>query len=217
MSIEIPEYLDALFDQLNRENLASETIKLRFAKQKDGAAKIRYCLALFDERNLLPSVPETPQPKNASISSDARNNGNDYFKEENYVLALECYNRSICHASENSEDLSIGYANRSAVYLKTGFYKFCLQNIECALKTNYPERLRQKLEQRRRECLKLMKTQEDCLEKHDKEKVTVALSYAANERIPIMIDGLEVAKSTQFGRYIRTKRDLYPGEACYAS
>lgn len=212
MTHKISDYSNALLEQLTREKRTME-VSFKFMSRVDGAAKIRYSLQLFYEMNLLPPASEIFLPKSDSASLAARNEGNKFFKEGNYVAALESYNRSICLATENSEHLSIGYANRSAVYLKSGFYKFCLENVELAMENGYPEKLRAKLELRRKECLELMKSHEDSLEKCNKEKAQIGLSYPASEKIPFMIDGLEYAKSDQFGRYIRTKRELYPGSA----
>lgn len=206
------EYSDQLTKQLIHEKKVIDISK-QFISQKDGAAKIRFSLKLLKEKNLLPPASDVFQAKNDSASLDARNRGNHFFiKDKDYVSALENYNRSICLATGNSENLAIGYANRSAIYLNSGFYKFCLENIELALKNNYPEKLRPKLEQRRNECLELMNNHVDGLEKFNKENVEVKLSYTANERMPIMIDGLEYVTSEQFGRHIRAKQDLYPGD-----
>lgn len=211
MTKEASDYSKAFFEQLNRDNRSME-VSFKFMSLTDNAMKIRYSLELFYEMNLLPPASDVFEPKSDAGSLAARNQGNNFFKGNDYVSALKCYNRSICLASKNFEHLGVGYANRSAVYLKSGFYRFCLENIELALKNNYPEKLKPKLQQRRKECLEMMNNREDSLEKFNKDKVPVKLSYVASEKIPIMIEGLEYAKSEQFGRYIRTTRDLYPGK-----
>lgn len=213
-------YVRGVWALLERETRNSH-VKLTFSSANDGATKIRFLHQLLKEKNSLPPASYISQPKNDSASLAARNEGNVFFKIENYVSALEyCFgNRSIALAPVDSENLAIGYANRSAVYLNAGFYKFCLENIELALKNNYPEKLKPKLEQRRKECLELMNKGEDnlerCKKKMLKEKFPVKLSYPADKRIPIMIDGLEYVKSDQFGRGIRTKRDLFPGKLAF--
>lgn len=206
------DYSDTLTKQLILEKKVIDVSK-NFISQEDGADKIRFSLALLKEKNLLPPGSDVFRPKSDPASLDARNRGNQSFiKDKDYVSALEHYNRSICLATGDSEGLAIGYANRSAIYLNSGFYQFCLDNIELALKNNYPEKLRPKLEQRKKECLELMNNQEDSLKKFGKEKVGVKLSYPPNERMPSMIDGLEYVTSEQFGRHIRAKQTLYPGD-----
>lgn len=212
MTKEAYDYSDELTSLLTREKKVIDISK-KFISQKDGAAKIRFSLELLKEKNLLPPVSDIYQPKNDTASLAARNRGNNLFmKDKDFVSALEYYNRSICLATGDSENLAIGYANRSAIYLNSGFYKFCLENIELALENNYPEKLRPKLEQRKKECLELMNNHEDGLEKFNKERVEVKLSYKANERTPIMIDGLDYVTSEQFGRHIKARQDLFPGK-----
>lgn len=207
MDNRIHDYINVIFDDVNHEEAAQ-----RLGSHKDGAAKTKFIYGILKEKNILPKSLIASKPKCDIGSLEARNEGNKFFKTKDYVSALECYNRSICLATGGSENLAIGYANRSAVYLNSGFYTFCLDNIKLALENNYPEKLRLKLEQRRKECLKLINSREDARERC--KKAPNKLSYLPDERIPIMIDGLEYAKSNQFGRYIRTKRDLYPGISC---
>lgn len=195
-------------DEMRTNILKTMGIDKEFKDKKDGAAKIRFTM---EKLGGLP-VSKVFQPKDDSASIIARKSGNNFFiADKDYVSALKCYNRSICLATDGSEHLAIGYANRSAIYLNSGFYKLCLENIGLALKGYYPEKLRPKLEQRKKECLDLMNNHVDGLEKFNKEKIEVKLSYPANERMPLMIEGLEYATSEKFGRHIRTKRDLYPG------
>lgn len=211
MTKEAYDYSDQLTNLLTREKLVIDISK-KFITQEDGAGKTRFCLELLKEKNLLPPASDIFQSKNNDASLAARNRGNNFFiKDKDYVSALNFYNRSICLSTGDSENLAIGYANRSAIYLNSGFYKFCLENIELALQNNYPETLKPKLEQRKKECLELMNNHEDSWEKFNKEKVEVKLSYNANEQLPIVIEGLEYVTSEQFGRHIRAKQDLYPG------
>ncbi|XP_063702230.1 SET and MYND domain-containing protein 4-like [Culicoides brevitarsis] len=207
------DYSDTLIKTLTNEKKVIDVSK-KFIQQEDGAAKIRFSLELLKEKNLLPSAGDIFHPKNDAASLEARNRGNQFFiKDKDYVAALECYNKSICLATSESENLAIGYANRSAIYLNAGFYKLCLENIELAMKNNYPEKLKPKLEQRRKECLELLNNNEDSLEKFAKEiPEKVQLSYPANEKMPILIEGLEYVTSEEFGRHIRAKQDLYPGD-----
>lgn len=189
---------------------------LHLMQQEDAAAKIRHMYELIkDADDSLPLTHKVFRPKSDAASLVARTQGNQFYKDKNYEKAFQFYNQSICLAPVGSENLAIGYANRSAVYLSCGFYKFCLQNIEFALKNRCPEKLKPKLERRRMECLELMKNSVDGLDKFNKDKVPPELSYPADEKIPFMIQGLEFAKSNEFGRHIRTKRDLYPGKIEY--
>ncbi|XP_063699118.1 SET and MYND domain-containing protein DDB_G0273589-like [Culicoides brevitarsis] len=183
-----------------------------FQKQKGDAAKLRFCLKTLEKLpEALPKASEMLKPKNDKVSTEARTKGNEFFKAKDYISALDFYNRSICHA-KSKQNLGMGYANRSAVYFHAGFWKFCLENIELALKNDYPEQFHAKLESRRAECLEKMKTREDSQVKFDKDYTPWGLTYPPNEKIPIMIDALELAKNEHLGYFVRATRDLKPGD-----
>lgn len=211
----VDNLLGQLFAQLimNRvESQAQPKIPSKFFQQEDGAAKIRFCLKKKENKGHLPPASEVFQPKNDAASKEARKNGNEYFKAKEYVSAMDLYNRSLCLA-KTTQNLGMGYANRSAVYFYSGFYKYCLENIELALANDYPEEFRGKLMKRKEECLKMMKTRVDSLVKYDKDYNPMGLSYTPNKKIPMMIEALEFAESREFGRFIRTKKDLKPGKS----
>lgn len=74
---------------------------------------------------------------------------------ENLVFegAMSKYNESICLA-DNSEQLSLSYANRSQCFLKLHSYGHCLNDIRLAKEAGYPIHLMPKLEIRQSECMK---------------------------------------------------------------
>uniref|UniRef100_A0A336LV57 CSON001820 protein n=1 Tax=Culicoides sonorensis TaxID=179676 RepID=A0A336LV57_CULSO len=184
-----------------------------FKLLKSNEEKIRFCYTRLKENYMLIDKSALKTTKNESTSIEARNEANKFFlRDVNYTKALEFYNKSLCYAPLGSENLGITYANRSAIYFNSGFYNFCIQNIELALKNNYPEKLRPKLEQRRNECLEKIRKFGDNHEKMNRERNFLKLSYACNKNIPFIIQGLEYGTSKEFGRYIRTKHDLYPGD-----
>uniref|UniRef100_A0A336LSS1 CSON003654 protein n=1 Tax=Culicoides sonorensis TaxID=179676 RepID=A0A336LSS1_CULSO len=184
----------------------------KFQLLKNNADKIRMSYDLLKEKKLLPTESIVNSFKSDEISLESRNLGNSYFKVKDYVNALKYYNRSLCFAPVASENLAIAFANRSAVYLNIGFYKFCLDNIETALKGNYPCKMIQKLEQRKKECLAKMKNKRDNYTKVMDEKRDIKLSYKPNSKIPFMIEGLEYACTEKYGRHIISNRELFPGD-----
>ncbi|XP_063700632.1 SET and MYND domain-containing protein 4-like [Culicoides brevitarsis] len=200
MSTRLLNYIKLIFDDVSLEEAADQ-----FFAHKSGAAKTKFIYEVLKQKTVLPQI--SPNSKDDTASLNARNEGNAFFKQAEYVNALECYNKSLCLATGGSENLAVAYANRSMVYLKIGFYDFCLENIEMALKENFSEDLKTKLEWRRNKCKEMMKNNTTRVTK----KVN-SLSYEANNQIPIMIDGLELAKDDKFGRFIRSTRDLYPGD-----
>lgn len=206
------DYSDELKQILIRNGRAIELTE-KFKTLDTNADRIRFCNGLLKEYDLIPKSGTFTETKSEQKSVEARNVGNHYFvKEKDYVSALEWYNKSLCYAPFGSDSMGIAYANRSAIYLGAGFYNFCLENIELALANDYPEKLKPKLEQRKKECLELMNNNIDSFEKYSKENRNIKLSYAANDKIPFVINGLEYANSPEYGRHVRATHDLYPGD-----
>lgn len=148
-------------------------------------------------------------PKQNKQSETHRAKGNEYYcnrEDRNLLLALENYNRSICWAPLDSENLALGYANRSAVYFVWEKWETCVENIELAREcAGFPEaKLKSKLDEREEKCkmeIALLK---------DKEKpivIDLKLSYEANKIIPDIVDCVEFQWSAQntAGRLVATQ------------
>ncbi|KAF7995906.1 hypothetical protein HCN44_007013 [Aphidius gifuensis] len=79
-------------------------------------------------------------------------------KDKDYLYkSIEAYTKSIAHAPVGSSELSLAYADRSAVLFKARLYDDCLLDIERALKADYPDDLKVKLLFRRSLCFKASK------------------------------------------------------------
>jgi hypothetical protein len=79
-------------------------------------------------------------------------------------------------------------------------------NIQWAY-DGYPKDKIQKLNERKEKCKKLKRTT-----KKAKEEDYIKLSYSANQKVPFVIEGIEVRVTEKFGRGIYTTRDLKPGD-----
>ncbi len=91
---------------------------------------------------------EGPSPKSDSLSEKFRTEGNNYFKRKNFGIALCSYTESVFHAScsgGNTVNLSLAFANRSAVLFQVDDFQGCLSDAKEALALQYPDRLRYKL------------------------------------------------------------------------
>ncbi|KAF7990973.1 hypothetical protein HCN44_000778 [Aphidius gifuensis] len=93
------------------------------------------------------------ESKIAKKSVELRENGNDYFKKNELDKAFEMYTMSMAYAPTKSVELSMAYANRSAVLFKANWFADCLVDIEHALELDYPENLKAKLFLRKANCL----------------------------------------------------------------
>lgn len=152
------------------------------------------------------------QPKSNTKSEQFRLLGNKLFAVKKWFGALECYNKSICFATKNSEQLAIGYANRSAIYLELKQYALCLENISFAKSASLPLRLMNKLHKREIECLNLMGTDNGKPNIYQLGKEEPKLSRQAHFRVPFIVDCLEMRTTTTHGRHIITNEDLKPGQ-----
>ena len=100
--------------------------------------------------------------KSQDLSIKLRNEGNEWFKKKQYNKAMKCYSQSILLAPTNcGVELSLAFANRSAVLSALEHWMPCIRDIELALSKGYPPDLHHKLLERRGNCwLKLGNTQQ---------------------------------------------------------
>lgn len=128
------EILTAIDDKLNNDIHFQDTlIRFKLSNEKH---------QLIDElqKNGCFQRPDTQtrQTKKNEESAKYRASGNKFFERKtnaNYLKALEFYNKCICYAENDSEEIGLGFANRSAVYFKLRLYDDCLQNIKHAKRT----------------------------------------------------------------------------------
>ncbi|KAF7990478.1 hypothetical protein HCN44_000283 [Aphidius gifuensis] len=79
-------------------------------------------------------------------------------KNKNYLRkSIEAYTKSIAFAPVGSKELSLAYANRSAVLFRASLYEDCLLDIERSLKADYPDKLKTKLYVRQALCFEALK------------------------------------------------------------
>jgi hypothetical protein len=154
--------------------------------------------------------------KSNDIAKDARITGDDRFKVKNYLFALNHYNRSIAFAKSKNV-AALAYGNRSAVYFENQLYNECLENIQLARENGYPSNKMSILADREAKCKELMDELKTLLDEFKDEKSNdirdfFKLSYPANEKIPWVVDCVEVRTTEQFGRGIYAKQDLKAGD-----
>lgn len=146
-------------------------------------------------------------PRTDTLAAIFYEEGNTFFKQQKYLEALKSYNKGLCHATPKSVDLVNGFASRSAVYFEMKQYQHSLENIRLArIQAEYKNDINlDKRESRCREYLKLSNIEDDIED-------LFKLSYAPHRQIPFLANCLELAESDKFGRYIKTNRDLRPGD-----
>lgn len=162
-----------------------------------------------DREDSLTTDAAIRQQKNNEQSKRFRIEGNKLLRSRKFATALEMYNKSICYALTNSEDLAFGYANRSLVYLELQNYLLCLENICLAKECGYPDRLMVKLKSRELKCFRrLNEISDDCSKVPPKLK----LSFPSHQNVPFIANCLVLQENKKFGRHIKTNVNLEVGQ-----
>lgn len=102
----------------------------------------------------------TASTKIVKKSLEYRRLGNQAYtagKKNSDIVALKYYILSIAYARDDSEELAVAYANRSAVLCRQEKYRFALVDVNRALRGKLPEVVRQKLVERKKTCIREIK------------------------------------------------------------
>lgn len=145
--------------------------------------------------------------KNNKVSDSFRNDGNMYFRMEQWVEAMEMYTQSVRFAEIGTKSMSLAYANRASCFLRMKQYDKCLIDIELAIEAKYPADLMPKLIKRKNDCEEAMENDDD-----QATPFKPKLSFDPNEKFPCMADVLEIQRNAEFGRHIVAKCDIDVGQ-----
>lgn len=147
----------------------------------------------------------SPFRKNNEQSIELRNRGNEQFYLRNLHKAMDYYNQSLCFAELDSEDVALGFANRSACFFHMQKYREAIVDIELAKSAFPPEHMVAELDHRKQESQHLMAVDRlsDYLPK---------LSYEADENFDCVANVLELKHNNEFGRYFTAKCDIPVGK-----
>lgn len=125
---EFPETFNKIRQEFMRHlSQSSDVNKLskEFSALNSNFERVDFVLPLlkdFESKNYFYEDKKCDQ-----ISIDLREKGNKCFKSKKLYEAWEFYTKSICHAENNSVNLSLAYANRSAVLYEMNLHKMCLK------------------------------------------------------------------------------------------
>lgn len=109
-------------------------------------SKTFYESALCDQVTL-PPCNDVLSYKSDQQAETFRMEGNQFFKMDKWIEAVEAYTKSLCYAVDDA-NVALSFSNRSAALNKLNS-KDCLEDIERAIKYGYPENRRYKLEERK--------------------------------------------------------------------
>lgn len=144
--------------------------------------------------------------KNNIIADNFRTEGNKYFKQHQWVEAMEWYSQSLYFAETGTDKVSFAYANRATCFLNMEEYEKCLKDIDLAMKAKYPEHLMPKLKKRKADCLKFMK-KNTTVKPFDPK-----LSFDEDKQFPCMANVLEIQRNDEYGRHVVAKCDIDVGQ-----
>ena len=147
------------------------------------------------------SITSCEDKKDSKKAKAFREEGNEFYKKKNMFEALVHYNKSLALAEPFSNEISLNYANRSAVYLEKKLYDYCLHNIELARANGYIKT--DVLDARESKCIdaiakKAVSTEDD-----------FKLSHPANPKIPFASCCLKLMENETFGRHIITDQGKF--------
>lgn len=179
---------------------------------EDFSAGVQYVERLLVHHNCIPKTPLCIQ-KNSTQSKRLRNIGNELFargSNDDLYKALIKYNESLCMARPDSVEMSLCYANRSAIYFEWKMYDKCLENVTLAKSTgNYPNHLLHKLSKREADSREAIVVEKPTRGLYNFQQL---LANSPHKFAPNVSSNVFVKKTKKSGRGIFAKEDINPGE-----
>ena len=90
--------------------------------------------------------------KNAELSVEFRERANIEYKKCNLPAAIRGYNLAIVFGRPGGEEISLAFANRAAILLHIKEPELALKDIQLAEENKFPEKLKDKLIERKKKC-----------------------------------------------------------------
>lgn len=192
-----------------KENIGGSVLNSIFfnvLKNRSIFDQVKFYMKNIELRNIDYKLSEG---KNEKLAQKHRENGNELFSSNNFAAALDSYNKSLTFGRK-SENLSLCYANRSAVYFELGMFQKCLENINIAKGLKLPAHVMAKLNKRAEDANRGLLLSEN---ENMKFNCFDKLSQSASEHQPFIVDCLEGSNLDDLKkREIRTKNALAAGD-----
>lgn len=176
---------------------------------KTNSERVIFVYKIFEDLNAFPNVTE--MKKSNDLSLHYRNLGNKSFQQEEYHKAWQYYNLSLLNAPSNSENYCLALSNRSAVFFELNKYKECLQDINTFFSLNYPERITERLNNRKEMCMQALSKQKEEVEKTDFQEF-LQMKSEKDPRYVSASNKLKVLYTKEMGRHVIAKEDIKVGE-----
>ncbi|CAN8022595.1 unnamed protein product [Ixodes persulcatus] len=168
------DVLDSTCDRIRQGNGFSA-----FAALESNEDRVKFCLRNEVARprlqHWLTVLCSSKHRKFWEKASELRSEGNLCFNRKQYAKAAELYTQSVLSApfpdtpdaEGHSEEMSLGFANRSAAFFHAGKYKQALCDVRYAFELGYPVHLRYKLYLRKGQCYLRLGKPREALENFD--------------------------------------------------
>ncbi|KAI4487055.1 hypothetical protein M0802_012078 [Mischocyttarus mexicanus] len=151
-------------------NAISQQDFKKFTNLRTNAERVAFVLNYPEAYNLSFEI-DNHEVKDGFKALRFKNIGNDYFGREDYRKALDSYSEAVLSAPLKEEttaaaaaDLPVIFANRSAALYHLQEYEHSLNDIEEAIRLNYPKELRYKVEERRARCFLALRNNHKAIE-----------------------------------------------------
>lgn len=181
---------------------------------RNNQERVLYALSILKELSLLPKV--RINVKDDQVSAYYRCQGNTYFKHKNFYQAWQAYNLSLLYAVTTSENFIYAVSNRSAVFFGMQRYMECLEDIKFVFKTQYPEKLKNKLLEREKQCLSKLDAELSKKKKEDTIDAKIAdilqLKHTRDKKYVSASSKLKVVYNDEMGRHVVANEDIAVGE-----
>lgn len=105
------DYTDALIKKLQTADKLLN-VSIEFKDIQNNAERIKFLEKLLVDNNLIPKIQDFFNPKNTQKSTNYRIEGNERFKNRDFLNALLCYNKSLSYAEENDENVGLSFASK---------------------------------------------------------------------------------------------------------
>lgn len=162
--------------------------------------------------------------KSVRLSNEARKAGNNLYtmdKHDSHHEILINYSKSIAFAPKDSEELALGYSNRSALLMHLHRYEETLIDIERALHITNSDGLKKKLQARKEKCLGLLEEEKlagsaknlSLCGSEDLENLASKLmNFEPSVALPCASKSVGLAYNDKFGRHLVATQDIDPGQ-----
>ena len=146
--------------------------------------------------------------KSNKLAEAIRAKGYKVLQNGHIYEALLKFNKSLCLVEPHSRTMGLIYVNRAEAFHKLKLYEKCLNNIELAKEIQFPVEQKELLIDMEEKCLE----NNDDGVKLDNPWDFFKLSYPPNNKLPYVVECLEVKSDKKYGRYITTNKPLNVGD-----